>query len=239
MSAKQSTSRQEIRIGDRFDYLTAMGDLGLINKHRRWLCVCRCGKNVTATASNLRHGHVRSCGCRVHDTWNAKPGCHGESKKKGSGSLYVTWQSMMSRCYNPNASGYALYGGRGISVCERWRGKGGFINFRADMGRRPPGTTLDRVDTNGNYEPGNCRWGTAKEQGRNKRTNRLIAFNGRTQTLVEWSEECGISTAVIRYRLKRGWGIEQALTTPLIPKKESKSWRYLHPRAPSTSARSG
>jgi hypothetical protein len=106
---------------------------------------------------------------------------------------------------------YKHYGGRGITVCERWQT---FENFLADMGKRPLGKSLERVNNDGNYEKSNCRWASHKEQMRNRRTTKMIEWNGRTQSLVDWSDEIGISASVIHGRIRRGWEIEAALTSP-------------------------
>lgn len=105
------------------------------------------------------------------------------------------------------------YGSRGISVCERWRES--FARFCEDMGPRPKGTSIDRIDNNGNYEPANCRWATAKEQQRNRRSNVHITFNGRTQVMSAWAEEMGMNQLVLQGRIRKGWSIERALTAPL------------------------
>jgi hypothetical protein len=126
-----------------------------------------------------------------------------------------SFNGMMSRCLNPNDKGYRRYGGRGITVCERWR-VGGFWVFLADMGARPsPQHTIDRYpDNDGNYEPGNCRWATPKQQGRNRRSNRVIEFRGERRTVAEWSEVVGISRVTLLSRLDQlGWSVEEALTT--------------------------
>jgi hypothetical protein len=117
---------------------------------------------------------------------------------------YYIWQAMIRRCECPEATGYGNYGGRGIKVCERWRKS--FANFTTDMGPRPSAKhSLDRYpDQNGDYEPGNCRWATVKEQQNNKRTNRLLSHNGRTQTMAQWAEEIGITIYALSERLKRG-----------------------------------
>jgi len=119
---------------------------------------------------------------------------------------------MFQRCYNPNGTKYADYGGRGITVCDRWLK---FENFYADMGDRPEGMEIDRFpDNDGNYEPGNCRWATRPEQMRNTRANRMITFQGRTQCLTDWANEIGVGCSTICTRLARGWSLERALTTP-------------------------
>jgi hypothetical protein len=121
---------------------------------------------------------------------------------------------MIRRCEEPKASGYERYGGRGIRVCERWRNS--LEKFAKDVGPRPSSAhTLDRMDGNGHYEPGNCRWATKREQSHNRRDNRLITANGRTQCLGAWAAEVGASSATIHYRLKAGWDPERAVTTPI------------------------
>jgi hypothetical protein len=121
---------------------------------------------------------------------------------------------MIRRCTNPDSTGYARYGGRGITVCDRWRES--FANFLADMGPKPtPRHTIDRINNDGNYEPGNCRWATGKEQCRNTRRNRYIEHDGRRMTQVEWCEETGMIKATLCCRLKSGWSVAAALTTPV------------------------
>ncbi len=133
---------------------------------------------------------------------------HGHGRRSSQTRIWRAWKSMLQRCEAPNNRGYSRYGGRGISVCERWHD---FSNFLADMGERPEGLTLDRINNDGNYEPGNCRWATIKEQSRNKSTNRFIEFNGERRCLTEWAEVLGIKTGTLQARLKK-WPIEQALT---------------------------
>jgi hypothetical protein len=120
-----------------------------------------------------------------------------------------SWEAMIRRCANTLDKDYPRYGGRGIQVCERWQD---FHNFVADMGIKPAGTSLDRIDVNGNYEPSNCRWETAKGQANNRRSNVLIAFNGRSQTTAEWARELGICPKTLRYRIRAGWSLDDALS---------------------------
>lgn len=136
--------------------------------------------------------------------------------------LYRTWQGMLSRCEHPSDPDYARYGGRGIAVCESWHT---LENFTRDMGPRPPGMTVDRRDNDGNYEPGNCRWATASEQASNRRSTRLIEFNGKRQTLAKWSSETGIGRVLISHRLRAGWSVVEALT-----KRPSRSLNSRHRR---------
>jgi hypothetical protein len=127
---------------------------------------------------------------------------------------------MKDRCFNKKQKYYADYGGRGITVCEQWQGKNGFVTFKTDMGLRPSTKhSLDRFpNKDGNYEPGNCRWATAVEQNRNRRNNRILTFAGKSQCTTEWAEETGIKASTIEMRLARGWTIEKTLTIPTIHK---------------------
>lgn len=173
-----------------------------------WNVRCSCGKTGVVVGSNLLNGLSTSCGCTRADGVRRAVGKHGMSKSK----VYRAWATMISRCHNPRFPKYAEYGARGISVCERWRND--FRDFLADMGERPSSShTVDRIDVNGNYEPGNCRWATAGEQADNKRNTVRVTYQGRTKTLSEWSRETGISYGTLRQRLFRyGWSTEKALT---------------------------
>lgn len=119
---------------------------------------------------------------------------------------------MRARCLNPKHSFYHLYGGRGIEICERWSS---FMNFLSDMGERPKGKSLERLDNLKGYSPDNCAWRTPRQQARNRRDNRLITFNGVTRCITEWSERTGMSIIVIHYRIKHGWPLEKVFHTPV------------------------
>lgn len=138
---------------------------------------------------------------------------HSHTTHSSSSPTYKSWHMMKQRCFNPNYNQYADYGGRGITVCDRWLA---FENFLADMGVRPDGLTLDREDNNGNYEPDNCRWATRKEQQSNNRNVHWIELNGERKTLSQWAESLGIKPHTLSNRFKSGWPEERALTTPRI-----------------------
>jgi predicted transcriptional regulator len=137
-------------------------------------------------------------------------------------NIYRAYRGMLNRCYNQNQKSYKDYGGRGIFVCERWIGKEGFKNFLSDVGERPENATLDRKDNQGPYSPENCRWATKDEQANNKRNNRWLTGNGKTQTLAQWARELGCNSAAILYRLNKGMSEQEAVTTPPQERPNSK-----------------
>ena len=198
--------------GQRFGRLVAIS-FACRNRNGRaaWNCLCDCGSEcVVAGTSLTRRQPTRSCGCLQREETGARFRTHGLKNT----AEHNVWSLMIRRCYNENRPDYGLYGGRGVTVCERWRTS--FQAFYDDMGPRPSNRhSIDRIDNDGNYEPCNCRWATQCEQARNKRSNRLITFNGRTLCLAEWAEEYGMRQRTLWYRLNRGWSVERALTEPV------------------------
>jgi len=137
---------------------------------------------------------------------------HGATVNRQPTPEWNSWRGMVERCTNPNHKHWAHYGGRGIRVCDRWLG---FAAFLADMGAKPtPEHSIDRINNDGNYEPGNCRWATRHEQARNKSTTRHITAHGKTLTLTEWGRTSGIPVPTIHERLRHGWDTERAVTEP-------------------------
>lgn len=176
----------------------------------QWLCQCECGKEIITTTANLKRRHSKSCGCLRKEHTS---GINNNFYKHGmyNTKLYQTWHNMKQRCFNKNSSHYKNYGGRGIKVCDEWLEFMNFYNW-AMSNEYSEGLTIDRIDVNGNYEPDNCRWVDNKTQCNNKRNNHLITYNGKTHTMMEWSRLLNIKYDVLRFRLKRGWDIEKALT---------------------------
>jgi hypothetical protein len=194
-----NATHQEIKLGDRFGRLTVIA-LVSTSPRARWRLMCDCGNETAARADALHDRKQQSCGC-YHKDAVTKHGHYGTS-------TWTTWASMLTRCRNENEPEYPNYGGRGISVCDRWRS---FENFLADMGERPKGMTIDRIDVNGNYEPGNCQWATAKQQARNRRNNVIVRYQGRYMCVAEALELSNISYKTFTARIKRGWSAEDAL----------------------------
>jgi hypothetical protein len=135
----------------------------------RWVCRCDCGSERIVCGTSLRSGATKSCRCLLKEMLAKRVTKHGHTKHGLRSRAYKCWEGMKNRCFSPRARAYPWYGGRGITVCERWLI---FENFYADMGDPPPGLSLDRINNNGNYEPGNCRWATAAEQLANRRPRR-------------------------------------------------------------------
>ena len=192
--------------GKRFGKLVAIKPLKTKDNNGsiHWLCECDCGNIVEASGHRLRNGSKMSCGCLSTK--------HGMATSK----IYNIWGAMKARCLNPNDKAYKNYGSRGITVCSRWSGDNGFKNFLADMGEKPKDKSLDRIDNNKGYSPDNCRWATRKQQQNNIRTNRYITLNGITKAIHEWCEYFGIKYETARRRIDTyGWGVEEALTTPI------------------------
>lgn len=140
---------------------------------------------------------------------------HGHTSRVGVSREYSAWCSMKSRCANPRQRSYSVYGGRGISICPEWSSS--FMRFYADMGPCPRGFSIERIDNDGPYEPGNCRWASRREQDRNTRRNRWLSFNGETLCLADWATRIGLTFAGLKVRLRSGWSVEKALTTPVRP----------------------
>lgn len=187
--------------GMTFGYLTAIVPVGFTTQQRlTWKCVCKCGNHCIRSAPQLRKkGSTPSCGCKFRE----KRGGKRDFKS------YQVWRSMIQRCRDKD---YPNYGERGIKVCKRWLI---FENFFEDMGEKPDGMSIDRIDNNGNYEPSNCRWATSKQQTRNYRRNHFITYKGKTMCIKEWSEKLGIDARLVYGRLSKGWGPISSLTTPI------------------------
>lgn len=187
--------------GQKFGKWTVIGPgpYSFTSKKRRWICRCECGREGIVPTGDLRNGESKSCS-------SCKRATH---RMSGTREFWI-WHGMKKRCLNQNHKWWHCYGGRGIKVCDRWLNS--FESFMEDMGPRPSRKhSIERINNNGNYEPSNCKWGTTFEQNRNKRTNRRVTINGRTQCAVDWSDELGLSKSCFLNRIKHGWSGEALL----------------------------
>lgn len=172
---------------------------------------CDCGTKKTIRIDHLLRQDipVRGCGCIRNEIGTFRFMTHGRSGT----DVHRIWRNMINRCENPRVPSYQRYGARGIRVCDRWRKN--FADFFVDVGPRPsPQHSIDRIDTNGHYEPGNVRWATTIEQAQNRRTNKTLTLNGETLCIAEWARRTGISGSCLIARNAAGWTDERALTTP-------------------------
>ena len=170
------------------------------NRQHFWKCQCDCGGHCVSAGHHLRQGSTKSCGCE-----SAVKETHGLRQTRA----YRIWSLMRHRCTNENSPGWNDYGGRGIRVCDSWRT---FEGFFADMGHPPDGTTLDRIDNGGNYEPKNCRWATRHEQANNKRNNIVVTVEGEAMTLKQASRKFGFNYKTAHQRLARGWSLDRFIS---------------------------
>lgn len=198
--------KSRIAIGCRFGRLTVIGVDG---RNRR--CACDCGTHVTVLACNLATGNTSSCGCLRREIEPIAALSHGATKDRRWTRAYTIYHGMLQRCLNPKNPGWPTYGGRGIYVCNEWLDS--FRRFLADMGEPPPGSSLDRIDNDGPYCKENCRWATDFQQARNRRSSRILTFDGKSQSLADWAEEIRVDYFTLHGRLKRGWSVERALST--------------------------
>lgn len=191
---------------DRYGKLVVLGDAPRNHHGQRVLrCICDCGAGKDVVEQSLKCGDTKSCGCHRVDVGKTKNLRHGARKTRA----YTIWWNMKSRCERPDSKYFCAYGGRGIAVCERWQD---FAAFLEDVGQPKDGYTIERIDNDRGYEPGNVRWADRKEQANNRRTNKFITHNGETLTLQQWADKTGICRSTISYRLNSGKTIKEALT---------------------------
>lgn len=220
--------RRTLIAGDRFDRWTVLRRDP--DKRCGWFCVCRCGRVKSVKSDSLSAGTSRSCGCLSAEMIVARSTKHGMAQRQNKSPEYITWMGMRSRCSGLAPADKKDYHDRGIMVCGRWQD---FRNFIADMGPRPSGTSIDRIDNDGNYScgkceqcitngwPANCRWTDCITQANNKTNNRNISLNGCTKNLSQWAASIGINPSSLSERLDK-WNKEEALTTGKVFKYAKK-----------------
>lgn len=178
-----------------------------------WDCICDCGKEKPVRGVSLHSGRSNSCGCLNLEVRKIACKTHGYASYGKKSLTYSTWLGMKQRCLNHRHSAYYLYGGRGIKICKKWLAFSGFIN---DMGEKPSGFSLDRIDPNKGYNKANCRWATVEQQSNNKRSCRYIVFNNEKMTIRQAGRRFGINPNSLTKRLALGWTVEKALKTPVL-----------------------
>jgi hypothetical protein len=200
-------------IGCKFGRLTVLEYAGNTSKRRTlWKCMCDCGKQTIVLRNSLVRGSTKSCGCMHKEIATVLAATMNKTHGKSGSKEYKAWLNMRARCADSNVDRFYNYGGRGIKVCDRWSD---FSSFISDMGKCPPGYTIERIDVNKGYESSNCRWATPHEQRRNTTVNRIITIDNTTMVFVDWCRHFNIKPGTVYSRLKRGWDIIVALTTPV------------------------
>ena len=185
----------------RFGCLTVVEYVG----SKKWLCSCDCGKTTTVASDKLKSGHTKSCGHLALDVLKARSTKHGMATRNATRTEYTIWMGMKRRCTLKTELAWKNYGGRGIKVCDRWLS---FENFYADMGPRPDGMSLDRINNDGNYEPSNCRWADRASQRRNSRRVHTVVVNGVSNCLTDWAALIGVAQSTTYYWMGRYGDVE-------------------------------
>lgn len=201
--------------GLQFHRLRVVSLQNIVNRKAYWLCQCECGKTKSVQTGNLRSGAVKSCGCLQRERASESSTTHGSTRNRTKPAEYGIWLGIKKRCLNPDTHAYHHYGGRGISIFPAWIDS--FGSFFAYVGKRPSvNLTIERIDNNGNYEPGNIRWATRTEQCNNTRRNTFLEFQGERKTVANWARQLGINVQTLWSRIANyKWPIDIALTQPV------------------------
>lgn len=220
-SRKWNKREKTINISDTYEYLTILKTrVEPLNKNKGRCCLvkCKCGTVKIVRICDVVSGRLKSCGCLIGESATERQTTHGMTGT----STWKSWISMRNRCYRKNLRAYKWYGRRGITVCDRWLHS--FENFLNDMGERPIGKSLDRISSDGNYAPENCRWATPKEQANNTRRNHYIEFNGEILTRQQLCDKYNISLDAFRGRIRKGCSVETAIATPVKKRTPKKNY---------------
>jgi len=203
--------------GEKHHRLTALRRVETKARQPRWMFRCDCGAEVEAAIGAVRAGSIKSCGCLIGEANRKRLLKHGY---RGT-PTYLSWQNAKARCFNPRNKSYADYGGRGITMCREWLES--FEAFLADMGERPDGMSIDRIDNDGNYEPGNCRWASKGQQNANVRGRTRIEFEGQFYSIKEFAALMGVEFGSLWYRVRKA-GQDPLLAAQAL---QSGKWRRL------------
>lgn len=205
-------------VGKTYGRLTFLEPIRKTNQGWVWRFKCACGNTKEVLQPSVLYGNTRSCGCiqKEQAAKNAKV-VHGHNRTGKVSRTYTIWRAMLARCFNKRHEAYGRYGGAGITVDSEWARD--FTAFLRDMGEAPDNYSLDRIDNSKGYSKSNCRWASREQQGRNKKTNVLLTYNGKTQCVAVWAREVGIAAGVICYRVQHGWCVEDAITKPAAKKQ--------------------
>lgn len=207
--------RRPIEVGERFGRLVVISlSRDAIKKGRLHECRCDCGGTTNSLEYNLLRGLSKSCGCARREKCSRRMTKHGMHGTRA----YQSWYALIKRCENRNVVQWDNYGGRGITVCDRWRAS--FQDFYNDMGDPPVGMSIDRIDNDGNYCKENCRWATRVTQRRNRSDIRIIEYDGESMCLTDWAKRLGINYVTLFNRLKTGWSVEKAFTKEVRQSKK-------------------
>lgn len=195
------------KLSDRKSRLTPISFYEKRGTNDYWIFQCSCGNEKVIRYSSYKSGISRSCGCMRIEVSTK----HGHKKPNYTSPTYSSWKAMNTRCNNPNYPENHLYSRRNIKICDRWKD---FKNFLEDMGERPEGKTLDRINNDGNYEPSNCRWACPSEQTDNRRCVRKVTFNNEIKTLRQWSKDLNLSRSILYRRIfVNKWDVKKAFLT--------------------------
>lgn len=207
--------RLDVKPGDSYGRLVIVQEEASRDGRRHFLCTCQCGVTKTIRLESLRSGAIQSCGCYNREISRKVNTKHGMYKSR----IYGIWTGMKGRCFNQSNTEYAHYGGRGITICPEWMSFPAFCRWAMQNGYSDD-LTIERVDNNGNYEPGNCAWISEAEQRRNTTRVQKVALNDRRKTLRQWAKDAGMNFSTLMHRIRAGMTLEQALAAPVRSRSE-------------------
>jgi|SRR5690625_188574 len=214
----------KVEKGDRYGRFVILFEVEQRNKQRRFMCLCDCGTEKEIALVLLRNGQTKSCGCFKRDHLISMITKHGRSPRGKRNKLQAVWVSMKQRCLNDKNDAYKYYGGRGITIHTGWLEFENFESWAVKSGYEE-GLSIERIDVNGNYDPFNCTWIPRSEQSNNTRRSTSYEFNGKKQSLKDWSLELGINYSTLTGRLRRGWTVERAFTQSVDKKRSHRRSR--------------